>query len=122
MLKLTSIALAGAFAVTAGAAEARVSGPIPTDIAVPVIAGQTALQQVDHRPGAPFVARRAVRLAVGAQIPPRRAVFIARHTRYGLPAPRPGLRYAIYNDRVYLVDADTLAVVAFIGILAAAAN
>lgn len=122
MLKLTSIALAGAVAITAGAAEARVSGPSAIDIAAPAIAGHIGLQQVDHRPGPTVVARRAARLAVGAQVPPRRAVFIARHARYGLPEPRPGLRYAIYNDRVYLVDPDTLAVVAFMGVLAAATH
>jgi len=123
---MTTVAVASALAFTAGAAEAQLR-PHPSAFAPDALIHQVQspgdrFDRLNDRPGPIARTPRFARLAVGARVPPRAAVIISRHARYGLPAPRPGLRYAIYDDRVYLVDPDTLAVVAFMGVLAAAAN
>ena len=87
-----------------------------------------SLIPVDVRPLPP---RRVVRiapsprvvvrapLARGVVVPARNVYYVTHPVRYGLPVPRPGLRYAVYHDHLYLVDEDTLAIVAFVGATAA---
>jgi len=48
---------------------------------------------------------------------PRRAQRLDDYHRYHLPPPPRGQRYVIDNDRVFRVDANTLAVIAAVGAL-----